>query len=364
MKATLTQENLARALGVVSRVASSRTTLPVLNNILIRTEDGGLVLAATNLEVAITEKIPAKIEREGLVMAPARLMTEFIANLPKTNIELSASDNKITITAGNYQSVVNTVASDEFPALPEPKPNATFIKIPTASFKKAATSTTLVASNDTTRPILTGVYLHTRGGDLYMAATDGYRLAEKKVLPLTQEIAAIVPASTLNEVVRIINETTEEVALNFDDDQISFAVGEAMITSRLISGNFIDYRQLIPAKTDVVAVLDRSEFVRITKISELFARESAGSITLKADPATSTLSIHSIMSELGENKSMAEATVKGGGTITLNSRFLLDALSQIDSDNVKFQFSGKLAPALLTAEDDDTYRHIIMPVKS
>jgi DNA polymerase-3 subunit beta len=255
------------------------------------------------------------------------------------------------------------VAADEFPALPEPKTNTT-IKIPTDIFKKAVNGTALVASNDTTRPILTGVYLHTFDGNLYMAATDGYRLAEKKVLPLDQEVAAIVPATTLNDVVRIISDEIDEINVSFSDDQISFIVGDATIASRLIDGNFINYRQLIPTKTEVIATLDRGEFVRITKISELFARETAGSITLKVDPDKSTLSIHSITSELGENNSEAEATVKGKGVITLNSKFLLDALNQIDGGTVKFQFSGKLAPALLTAEGDDSYKHIVMPVKS
>jgi len=363
MKVTLTQENLSRALNIVSRIASSRTTLPILSNILIKTEDNQLVLAATNLEVAITEKIPAKISRDGVLTIPAKLITEFITNLPKTNIEISATDNKMTIVAGNYRSVVNTVVADEFPTLPDPKIN-TSLKISAETFKRAVTGTALVASSDTTRPILTGVYVHTFDGNLYLAATDGYRLAEKKVLPLKQEISAIVPASTLNEVVRIINDEIKEIVVNFSDDQISFLVGDGVVTSRLIDGNFINYRQLIPTKTEVVATLDRSEFIRITKISELFARESAGSITLKVDSNTSTLSIHSITSELGENNSEAEATVKGKGSITLNSKFLLDALNQIDDQNVKFQFSGKLAPALLTAETDDGYKHIIMPVKS
>ncbi len=363
MKVTLTQENLSKALNIVSRIASSRTTLPILNNILIKTEDGKLVLAATNLEVAIIEKIPAKIDRDGIFTAPSKLITEFITNLPKTNVEIEYNNNKITITAGNYRSVVNTMAADEFPALPEPK-TSTFIKIPTSTFKKAVNGTALVASSDTTRPILTGVYVHTFNNKLYMAATDGYRLAEKEISPLDKEVSAIVPASTLNDVVRIITDDTEEVIVNFSDDHISFVVGDATITSRLIDGNFINYRQLIPSKTDVVATLDHGEFVRITKISELFARESAGSITLKVSSDTSTLSIHSITSELGENDSEAEATVKGDGVITLNSKFLLDALNQIDGDNVKFQFSGKLAPALLTTDGDDTYKHIIMPVKS
>ena len=363
MKVVLTQENLSRALNVVSRIASSRTTLPILNNILIKTEDNQLVLAATNLEVAIIEKIPAKVDKDGISTVPAKLMTEFIANLPKTNVEINTSDNKMTITAGNYRSVINTVVADEFPALPDPK-ISTSIKIPTNIFKKSVNGTMLVASSDTTRPILTGVYVHTFNGNLYMAATDGYRLAEKQVLPLNKEVSAIIPASTLGDVVRIINDEIEEITINFSDDQISFVVGDAVVTSRLIDGNFINYRQLIPNKTEVVATLDHQEFIRITKISELFARESAGSITLEVNSDNSTLSIHSITSELGENNSEAEAVVKGKGSITLNSKFLLDALNQIDGDNVKFQFSGKLAPALLTAEDDNTYKHIIMPVKS
>jgi DNA polymerase-3 subunit beta len=363
VKATLTQENLSRALNIVSRIASNRTTLPILNNILIKTEDNQLVLAATNLEVAITEKIPAKVERDGVLTAPAKLFTEFIANLPKTNVEIDVKESKMTITAGNYQSVVNTVSPDEFPALPEPKTKIS-IKIPTPIFKKAVAGTALVASSDTTRPILTGVYVHTFNGDLYMAATDGYRLAEKKLLPLNKEISAIIPASALNDVVRIISDDMEEIVVNISDDQVSFIVGNGLVSSRLIDGNFINYRQLIPEKTEVEATLDHGEFIRITKIAELFSRESAGSITLKVDPDASTLKIHSIASELGENNSEAEAAVRGKGAITLNSKFLLDALNQLDGDNIKFQFSGKLAPALLTGEGDDSYKHIIMPVKS
>jgi len=363
MKVTLTQENLSRALNIVSRIASGRTTLPILSNILMKTENGKLILSATNLEVAVTEEISAKIDEDGIITAPAKLMTEFVANLPKTNVEISTSDNKITIKAGNYRSTVNTTPADDFPALPEPKSGVS-IKIPTEDLKKAISGTVLVASSDTTRPILTGVYIHTFEGILYMAATDGYRLAEQKISSLEQEISAIVPASTLSDVARIMSDSVKEIKIDFSDDYVSFIVGETTIISRLIDGNFINYRQLIPTKTEVEATLSCSEFVRITKISELFARESAGSITLNVDSETSTLSIHSITSELGENNSEAEATVKGNGVITLNSKFLLDALNQISGDNVRIQFSGKLAPALLTSENDDEYKHIIMPVKS
>lgn len=364
MKITVTQENLARALSTVGRVASSRTSLPILNNILLRTENNRLVLAATNLEIAITESINAKVDGDGAITIPARLMTEFVTNLPKTNITLEVEDQtKLHIMAGNYRSTINATIADEFPALPEIEPLHE-MTIAAELLKKAVSQTTLVASSDTTRPILTGVYFHTFEGDLYMTATDGYRLAERKVMPLDAEISAIIPASTLNDVVRVLSDEVKEIQIRLNDEQISFTIGDKVVTSRLIDGKFIDYRQLIPKKTDTVVTLEKSEFQRIAKISELFARESAGSVTLEANPTTAMLSIHSIASQLGENTSEAEANVKGDGSITLNSRYLLDALGCIDGEKVTFQFSGKLAPSLLTAEKSDDYKHIIMPVKS
>jgi DNA polymerase-3 subunit beta len=361
MNITLPQEKLARALAIVSRIASSRTTLPILTNILIKTENNQLILTATNLEVSITEKITAKIDQEGVITAPARFITEFVANLPKTNVTLQADGAKLTITAGNYHSVVNVSPADEFPDIPEIGSNTPLV-LSAELLKKAIATTTLVASADTTRPILTGVYIHTFNKQLYFAATDGYRLAEKRVSECSAEISAIVPAATLNDVMRVL--TDQDVKISFSDDQVGFVIGDTIITSRLIDGKFIDYRQLIPTKTDVIDVVDRMELTRITKIAELFARESAGSITLISNPETAQIQIHSITSELGENDSVVDAVVTGAGQITLNSRFLLDALGCLDSDTVKFQFSGKLAPVMLTDETDDGYKHIIMPVRS
>lgn len=363
MKVKVTQENLAKALNIVSRTASSRTTLPILNNVLIKTEDGHLVLSTTNLEIATTQAIAASVKSSGIATVPAKLITEFVANLPKTNINIEIVDNKMNISADGYRSTINITPADDFPALPELKLAHT-MTISADEFKKAVSGTALVASSDNTRPILTGVYLHTFEGDLFMAATDGYRLAEKKLSKSSSEIAAIVPASTLNDVVRILTEEDKAVTIGIGEDQIEFNVGQTTINSRLIEGNFINYRQLIPSKTEIEAVVNRSELLRITKISELFARESAGSITLNISSKSSTLNVHSIASELGENTAETDAETKGDGAITLNSKFLLDALNQVDDENVRLQFNGKLAPVLLTAENNLDYKHIIMPVKS
>ena len=363
MKVTLTQERLSRALSVVGRIASSRTTLPILSSILIKTNGNNLILSSTNLEIAITEIVSAKIEKEGVLTTPARLLVEFIANLPKVNITLELIDSKLLITAGNYKSTINTTNVEEFPEIPNVN-SKTKLVIPAELFKKAVSTTTLVASSDATRPILTGVYVYSSNNNLYFAATDGYRLAEKQVMKTNDDISLIIPASTLNDVARILSDNTKEVVVGFSDDQISFEVDNTVITSRLIDGSFINYRQLIPSKTDVVATINKSEFIRVVKIAELFARESAGSITVKTNSADSVLNVHSITSQIGENNTEVEAAITGDGTVTLNSKFLLDGLNQFDDESIKIQFSGKVAPILLTSDKSGDYKHLIMPVKS
>jgi DNA polymerase-3 subunit beta len=362
MKVILNQDVLAKALNSVARIASSHTTLPVLNNILIRAENGLLELNATNLEIFVSNSINAKIEKEGVILVPANLIADFINNLPKTKITLQTDGNKLKIEAGNYKSTINTVSTDEFPAMPNDK-LTTKIKLTSEVFKNATSQVLPAASNDTTRPILTGLYLHIFKDQLYLTATDGYRLAEKKLMELKKSISAIIPASTITEVNRIIENENQDLEISLNDEQIRFESGSKIITSRLIDGNFINYRSLIPENTDNSAALDRAEFTQAVKVAELFARESAESIVLKTDSTKKTLEISSITSEFGDNNSQLEADIKGDAIITLNAKYLLGALNCLTGETVKFKFSGKLAPALLMGGSDD-YKHIIMPVKS
>jgi len=362
MKITVTQENLVKALNTVSRVASSRTTLPILNNILLRTDNGQLSLTTTNLELFIVDNINAKITKDGVVTIPACLITEFVNNLPKTNIDLKLDGDKLKISAGHYNSIINTTTPDDFPNPPENKINSKF-EIDSVIFKGAANQTVFAASGDTTRPVLTGVYLHTHEGNLYMTTTDGYRLAECRLMEQKENINSIIPITTVNEVVRVISDETKKIIIGISDDQIVFEIGSVKITSRLIDGKFIDYRQLIPGKTKNSASLDRSNFTQAVKIAELFARESAESIIIKTNSEKQLLQINSITSEFGENKGVVEGKISGDESITLNAKYLLNALNVIDGDVVKIGFSSKLLPVLVTGENDN-YKHIIMPVKS
>lgn len=367
MELSVTQENLARALGAASRVASSKTQLPILNNILLRTDDHRLMVAATNLEIATTHHIGAKIMNEGAITVPARLITEFVSSLPKTAVTLKVTDNKLHITADGYNSTINGILADEFPELPAINDKtAVSYAIDTSLLKQSIGQTILTASNDATRPVLTGVYWHSHDGSLYLAATDGYRLSEKKLVPTKSDVSAIIPTSTLQEVLRILNEDINEVEVLFDESQVRFRLNEAEITSRLIDGNFPDYRQLIPASSETSIKIKRSDFSQVAKVAGLFARESGGSVTLTADAEKDQLSLHSVASELGENTSEAAAEVSADGQITLNSRYLIEALNVLDGELVTFRFSGKLSPCVLSAADgsDIDYQHVIMPLKS
>jgi DNA polymerase-3 subunit beta len=366
MELSVTQENLTKALSNVGRVASSKAGLPILNNILLRTDGSRLLVAATNLEIASTHYIGAKIVTPGAITIPAKLVSEFISSLPKGTIDLKVKDNALSISTGNYSSRINGVVADEFPELPTIDEKASVnYSINPADFKQAVSQTIITSSNDATRPVLTGVYWHSFEGNLYLAGTDGYRLAERRLVETTSEVAAIIPTTTLQEVLRTMTDDVSEVELLFDETQVRFRLGDSEITSRLIDGNYPDYRQLIPANSETNMTIDAAEFVRVTKIAGLFARESGGSVTLSADQEKQTLSIHSIASELGENTSSASAEVSSDGQVTLNSRYLSEALSVIDGAAVEFRFSGKLAPCVLTAKGKDVnYKHIIMPLKS
>lgn len=366
MELSVTQENLSKALSNVGRVASSKAGLPILSNILLRTDGNRLLVAATNLEIASTQYVGAKVVTPGAITIPARLVTDFVSSLPKGTVELKVQDNHLTLSSDGYNSVINGVIADEFPELPTiDETSSVQYSINVADFKQAVSQTIVTSSNDSTRPVLTGVFWHSFEGYLYLAATDGYRLSERRLVETKSEVAAIIPTSTLQEVLRTISDDVSEVDMLFDETQVRFRVGESEVTSRLIDGNFPPYRELIPATSETTMVLDTSEFVRVTKIAGLFARDSGGSVTLTADKENQALSIHSIASELGENTSKTSAEVTSDGQVTLNSRYISEALSAIDGDKVEFRFSGKLAPCVLTAKVKDVnYKHIIMPLKS
>lgn len=366
MEIEVTQEKLSKALNTVSRVAGNRTTLPVLNNVLIRVDEKKVSLTTTNLDMAVVDYLPVSSAKDGVVTVPAKLLAEFISNLPRgEKITLSAKDTKVTINAGKYSSAINGTLADDFPELPEiDEANAVIFKLPIDEFKTAVNQVVIASSNDLTRPALTGVFFNTLDSELAIAATDGYRLAEKKLVSKVEsEVAAIVPTNSLQEVMRSISDDMDEIEVSFSNDLVRFRLGEVEIISKLIDASFPDYRKLIPKDNDIIVTLSRDELVRVTKLAALFAKGVGGSIVCETKDS-GVFSVKSVANEFGENDSEIETAVEKSGKVTLNSRFLIDALNALEDDEIEFSFADKISPVLLQNKKNKNYTHIVMPLNS
>ncbi|HEY4963507.1 MAG TPA: DNA polymerase III subunit beta [Candidatus Saccharimonadales bacterium] len=363
MKLQVTQENLNRALGSVARVADSHGTLPILANVLIKADKNRLSVSATNLDIGITHFVGAKIEKEGVITVPANLLANFISSLPQGVISLELEDNKLNITTNQYQSTINGIAADDFPVMPAIEKGAKF-SIDAHGLKKGLQQVVFAAANNDTRPVLTGVYIHSKAGQLYMAATDSSRLAEKTIAKTSQDIKLLIPASAMNDMLRILDDEVDSVNITQDDQQALFHFDDIELVSRLIDSAYPDYQSLIPKKHLVRAVLKRADLLNIVKVSSLFARETAGSITIEVNEDDQTVGIKSLASQLGENTATASGEIEGSGSITLNSKFLIDGINAFNSDSIDFSFNGKLEPVLLKDPKSDDYRHVIMPLKA
>lgn len=366
MKIKVSQDKLSKALNNVSRIAIGKVTLPILNNVLIRVDNKKVSLITTNLDMAVEDFLPVSSSEDGVVTVPAKLLAEFVSNLPKgETVEITSKDTKVTISAGKYSSTINGALADDFPELPElNEKDAVTYKIGVDEFKASVGQVMIASSNDLTRPALTGVYFNTVDDTLAIAATDGYRLAEKKLVDkVKSEVKAIVPSSSLQEVLRAINDDVEEVEISFNEDLVRFRLGEIEVISKLIDASFPDYQRLIPKDSNIEAVLNREELIRVTKLAALFARSVGGSIICETTEPDTFL-VKSIANEFGENDSKIETSVTKSGRVNLNSRFLLDALNSLEEPEIDFKFSDHVAPVVLRNKKNSNYTHIIMPLNS
>ena len=369
MELEIKQNILNKALNIVSRVAGgggalSGPYLPILNNILIRVKDKKVSLTATNLEIAVVEYVEAEKLTEGEITVPAKLLTDFVGNLPKDeNVKIIKNENKVVVKAGRYSSTLNTMNSEDFPELPEiDEDKAIKFIMGVEQLKEAIGSVIIACSNNTTRPVLTGVCFNTFQGDLYLVATDGYRLAEKKFIKdIKSELKAVVPANSLQEVLRSLSDDVDEVEILINEAQARFRIGEIEITSKLIDGSYVDYRGLIPKENKINARIERLEMQRVVKLAASFAKTTGGAINCETKADEGVLTVAAVANEMGENNSEIEVDVEESAKITINSKFLLDVLNVLGGDEVLFSFSDKIAPLVIKDAEKDDYVYIVMP---
>ena len=370
MKLSVMQENLARGLQVVTRAVSTRSTLPVLNNVLLRTEDGGLKLTATNLEIGMTYWVPGKIDTGGAITVPARLFTDIVAGLPaneRVDLELQAQET-LHIQAGRFETRVKGIDAEEFPAIPAGGERPT-TRIPQNLLRKALGEVTFAAATDEARPILTGVLAKFEGDKLTLAAADNYRIAVKTltVLDAVEETSVVVPARSLHELSRVLSDTSDpvDIILSPNRNQILFHIEGFDLVSRLIDGQFPNYQQVMPKGFTTKATVDRDQLLAAVRLASLIASSSANIVKLHVGKEAEIGVTVSAAADVGDNKSDVEAEVEGDGTtIAFNARYLIDVLTNVDADQFSIELNGPLSPGVLKPVGDGQYVHVVMPVKT
>jgi len=374
MKVTVLQENLARGLGTVSKAVSPRSTLPVLANILIASDEGRLRLSATNLEMGITCWIPARIEEEGSTTVPARTFSDLVGTLPGDQVllKLDLATQTLNLRGGTSTNDIKCIDAQEFPPMPVPDFDGA-VQINVGDFREMIHQVAFAASSDEARPVLMGVLVQVEKDKLTMAAADGFRLSVRRAVlstPSPNPISAIVPAQALKELARVATDSEEPIymVLPKGRGQVVFRVKDVEVVSQLIDGTFPDFQQIIPRSYKSRTLVSTSSLLKACKQAEIFAREGSNVARLNIKTAQSEMQpseveISATSEETGKNETIVEATVDGSGLlIAFNVKFLREALEVIRTPNVALETSAPNAPGVVKPVGDDQFLHVIMPM--
>ncbi len=371
MKLSLMQENLARGLSLVSRAVSSRATLPVLTNVLLKTQDGGLRLTATNLEIGISVWVPGKIDTDGAVTVPARLITDVVGGLPsgeRVDLEIE-KDNTLLIRAGTYRTHLRGIEADEFPVIPGAGDRPT-TQVSQKALRRALSEVSFAAASDETRPILTGVLTRFAGETLTLAAADNYRIAVKTLdlMQSVEETSVVIPARSYIELMRILGDTDDpvDIILAQAKSQVIFKVDTTEVVSRLIDGQFPNYQSVLPTSHSTRALVDRDELLKAVRLTALIASSSANVVRLGFGEEDNPSSIAvAAKADIGDAEGQVEAELEGDPvTIAFNARYMVEALQNMEAEQLAIELSGPLAPGVLKPVDDPAYVHVVMPVRT
>lgn len=373
MKVTVLQENLARGLSTVSRAVSPRSTLPVLANVLIATDEGRLRLSATNLEMGITCWIGAKIEEDGSTTVPARTFADLVGTMPdpQVSLTLNAQNQTLNVRSGSSTNDIKGIDAQEFPPLPVPNfDDAILINV--AEFKEMIHQVAFAASADESRPVLMGVLVVVEGEKVTMAAADGFRLSVRSASlasAVAAPVSAIIPARALSELARIASDGEQAVQMVIPKGrgQVVFRVKDAELVSQLIDGTFPDYQQIIPRSHKSRTLVSTTSLLKACRQAEIFAREGSNVVRLniktsgELQPGEVEISANS--EETGSNETLVEATVDGIPLlIAFNVKYLREVLEVIKSPNVALETSAPNAPGVVRPVGDDHFLHVIMPM--
>lgn len=374
MKLACLQENLKRGLAIVGHAIGGKSTLPVLSNILLATDDGRLKLAATNLEIGITCWIGAKIESEGAVTIPAKLLSDVVGGLPndKITLELDPRTQSVALTCARNDSSIKGIEADEYPVIPTIADQDPITSIPPALLGEAITQVAIAAATDDTRSVLAGVLMRLRGKTATFAAADGFRLAIRTIElpePVAEPIEVIIPARAMLQLGRIIGdaEGNVEITITPNYGQVLFHTDTADLVTRTIEGRYPDIERIIPSNHATRTVLETQQLVKAVKLASYFANASSNIVRLTFEAggelSPGKLVISANAAEVGDNKGELDGMVHGdGGQIALNVKFLTEALATIKTPHVAIETQTAQNPGVFKPVGADDYLHIVMPM--
>lgn len=372
MKVSVSQQQLAHGLGMVSRAVSPRSTLPVLANILVATDEGRLRLSATNLELGISCWIGAQIGEEGAVTVPARTFSDLINTLPNemVHLELNQATQTLNIRCGMSNTDIKGIDAQEFPPMPVVDLRDG-ISLNVADFKEMIQQVAFAASTDEVRPVLQGVSTNLNENSAVLAATDGFRISVRKAelsQPVARPVSAIIPARALMELARIATDGDQVVTMVLPPGrgQVVFRLKDSELISQLIEGNFPDFRAIIPRSFKVNTILATGAFLKACRQAEIIARESNYVIRLNIQPGDDQpgkVEITAQSEETGSSENSVDATVEGDSLIiAFNVRFLREVLEVIKTPNVILMTNANNNPAMIQPVGDENFQHVIMPM--
>ncbi len=376
MKISCLQENLAKGLATVGRAVATRSTLPVLSNILLETDEGRLRLAATNLEIGVNCWIGARVEEEGRTTVPARLLTEFVNSLPPGQIDMELNDRTQTLNlkCARYEANIKGIDASEFPEVPtaESIGGQNNLHLEADTFRRMIDQAVFAAATDESRPILTGVLAKFHQGSLTLAAADGFRLAVTSAdvgVDLDAATNVIIPARALSELARISADQKDpiELLITPQRNQILFHLSNTDLVSQLIEGNFPDYNQIVPKAHNTRAVIVTQDLLKAVKVAFLFARDAANIIRFQVVPGSELspgqVIITGTSAEFGDNVSEIDSTIEGDELeIAFNARYMIDALSVVGTPEVAIETSTASSPGVIRPVGGDNFLCVIMPM--
>lgn len=364
MKINVLTSNLQSKLSFVNHAVSLKSQLPVLLNILIETKESGIKISSTDLEIGIEVFLPATIEEEGGVTVPAKTFTELISSLTDDQVTLQTEGNTLEVVSKRTKSIFQTISREEFPNLYEEK-GEKIVTFQASDIQKDLTSVVFTASQDTTRPALSGILVRREPKGFLFVSTDGYRLSLKhyKVENKSNLESFIVPARVFKELLAIKDkEAAIDMYISTGSNQVIFTQNDVVLIGRLIEAEFPQFEKIIPSDFSVSILFDREELLKAVKICSIFARDSANIIKLSFKKDAIVVSSQS--QSVGENTVNVDAKLSGEeNEIAFNARYLLDVLSNIDVKELTFEMTGPLNPGVFKIPEDGSYLHLIMPIR-